>query len=48
MPAVDDSGALYRSVTVVTGTRIETRLPGFAECLGDVLAKVTGDIAHRS
>ncbi len=34
MPAVDDSGALYRSVTVVTGTRIETRLPGFAEMSG--------------
>ena len=50
MPAVDDSGALYRSVTVVTGTRIETRLPGFAETLGDVLAKVTGDmtIGHES
>jgi len=47
MPAVDDSGALYRSVTVVTGTRIETRLPGFAECLGDVLVKVTGDMTIR-
>jgi uncharacterized protein len=35
--------ALYRSVTVVTGTRLQTRLPGFAQCLGDVLVKVTGD-----
>jgi hypothetical protein len=47
MPAVDETGALYRSVTVVTGTRIETRLPGFAECLGDVLVKVTGDMTIR-
>lgn len=48
MPAVDETGALYRSVTVVTGTRIETRLPGFAECLGDVLVKVTGDQTIRA
>ena len=48
MPAVDDTGALYRSVTIVTGTRVETRLPGFAECLGDVLVKVTGDQTIRA
>ena len=47
MPAIDDTGALYRSVTIVTGTRIETRLPGFAETLGDVLVKVTGDMTIR-
>jgi hypothetical protein len=47
MPAVDETGALYRSVTVVTGTRIETRLPGFAETLVDVLVKVTGDMTIR-
>jgi hypothetical protein len=47
MPPVDVTAALYRSVTVVTGTRIETRLPGFAECLGDVLVKVTGDMTIR-
>ena len=35
--------ALYRCVTIVTGTRIETRLPGFAECLGLALVKLTGD-----
>jgi len=48
MPAVDETGALYRSVTVVTGTRIETRLPGFAETLVDVLVKVTGDHTIRN
>ena len=48
MPPVDDTAALYRSVTVVTGTRIETRLPGFAETLGDVLVKVTGDQTVRA
>jgi len=48
MPPVDDTGALYRSVTIVTGTRIETRLPGFAETLGDVLVKVTGDQTIRA
>jgi len=48
MPPVDETGALYRSVTVVTGTRIETRLPGFAETLVDVLVKVTGDHTIRN
>ena len=48
MPAVDETAALYRSVTVVTGTRIETRLPGFAETLVDVLVKVTGDQTIRN
>ncbi len=47
MPPVDETAALYRSVTVVTGTRIETRLPGFAETLVDVLVKVTGDMTIR-
>jgi len=47
MPTIDDTGALYRSVTIVTGTRVETRLPGFAETLGDVLVKVTGDMTIR-
>ena len=48
MPPVDETGALYRSVTIVTGTRVETRLPGFAETLGDVLVKVTGDQTIRA
>ena len=48
MPPVDDTGVLYRSVTIVTGTRVETRLPGFAETLGDVLVKVTGDQTIRA
>jgi hypothetical protein len=47
MPPVDETAALYRSVTIVTGTRIETRLPGFAETLVDVLVKVTGDMTIR-
>ena len=48
MPPVDETAALYRSVTIVTGTRIETRLPGFAETLVDVLVKVTGDHTIRN
>ncbi len=44
-PPATPADALYRAVAVVTGTRIETRLPGFAQCLGDVLVKVTGDHA---
>jgi uncharacterized protein len=34
---------LYRSVAIVTGTRVETRGLGFAQALGDVLIKLTGD-----
>jgi hypothetical protein len=34
---------LYRSQTIVTGEREETRLPGLAECLGFVVVKVSGD-----
>src|SRR5712664_3526515 len=37
---VDD---LYQGQTIVTGEREETRGPGFAECLEDVLVKVSGD-----
>src|SRR5438105_3281757 len=37
---VDD---LYEARTIVTGTREETRVPGIAECLKDVLVKVSGD-----
>ncbi len=40
--------ALYRSAAVVTGTRLETRLPGFAQCLGDVLVKVWRRIAFSA
>jgi uncharacterized protein len=44
MPAVvTPEDALYRCATVVTGTRMETRLPGFAECLREVVIKLTGD-----
>ena len=42
-PPASAEDALYRCVTIVTGTRIETRLPGFAECLGLALVKLTGD-----
>ncbi|HXD44061.1 MAG TPA: DUF2066 domain-containing protein [Pseudolabrys sp.] len=48
MPAVGETAALYRAVTIVTGTRVETRLPGFAETLGDVLVNVTGDQTIRA
>src|SRR5438552_13972107 len=34
---------LYQGQTIVTGEREETRGPGFAECLEDVLVKVSGD-----
>jgi hypothetical protein len=37
---VDD---LYTGRTIVTGMREETRIPGFAECLKDILVKVSGD-----
>src|SRR5438067_10278519 len=37
---VDD---LYEARTIVTGEREETRIPGIAECLKDVLVKVSGD-----
>jgi hypothetical protein len=35
--------ALYGSVAIVTGTRESTRVLGFAQALGDVLVKLTGD-----
>lgn len=34
---------LYEANTIVTGTREETRLKGFQECLRSVFLKVTGD-----
>src|SRR6478735_4661777 len=37
---VDD---LYQARTIVTGEREETRNPGIAACLNDVLVKVSGD-----
>lgn len=37
---VDD---LYEARTIVTGDRAETRIPGFKDCLADVLVKVSGD-----
>jgi uncharacterized protein len=37
---IDD---LYQGQTIVTGEREETRAPGIAECLEDVLVKVSGD-----
>lgn len=35
--------AFYRTVVAVTGTREATRIPGFAQALGEVLVKLTGD-----
>src|SRR5438105_936665 len=34
---------LYQARTIVTGVREETRVPGIAECLKDVLVKISGD-----
>jgi hypothetical protein len=41
--AADDGPALYRTVTIVTGTGEESRERGIAECLRRVLVKVSGD-----
>jgi hypothetical protein len=38
---------LYRSVAIVTGTREATRSLGFAQAMGDVLVKLTGDQTIR-
>jgi hypothetical protein len=38
-----DIAGLYNAKTIVTGTREETRLKGFQECLRSVFLKVTGD-----
>jgi len=42
MPAAQ-TDSLYRSIVVVTGTEERNRIAGFAQCLGDVLVKLTGD-----
>jgi hypothetical protein len=41
--AAGDGPALYRTVTIVTGTGEQSRERGFAECLRQVLVKVAGD-----
>src|SRR5260221_1996611 len=41
--AAADVEDLYQGQTIVTGARVETRAPGIAECLEDVLVKVSGD-----
>jgi hypothetical protein len=38
-----DIAGLYRATAIVTGTREETRLKGFEDCLRAVLLKVSGD-----
>ena len=35
--------ALYQARTIVTGRRAETRIPGMARCLAQVLVRVSGD-----
>jgi hypothetical protein len=45
-PAADAAAAdaaLYRCTVIVTGQGEESRATGFARCLGEVLAKVSGD-----
>jgi hypothetical protein len=41
--AEPDIAGLYKAGTIVTGTREETRLKGFEDCLRSVLLKVSGD-----
>jgi uncharacterized protein len=41
--AADIAPWLYQARTIVTGQREETRIPGLALCLRDVLVKVSGD-----
>jgi hypothetical protein len=41
--AGSDIAELYRAKAIVTGTREETRLKGFGDCLRAVLLKVSGD-----
>ncbi|EKF18958.1 DUF2066 domain-containing protein [Nitratireductor pacificus] len=43
--ANDDHAALYRAVTIVTGTVEPERSRGFAACLREVLMKISGDPA---
>lgn len=41
--AADARSALYQARTIVTGRRPETRIPGMARCLAQVLVRVSGD-----
>jgi hypothetical protein len=41
--AAQDTGALYQAVAIVTGTGEVNRRLGLAQCLEDVLVKVSGD-----
>ena len=43
--AGDDHAALYRAVTIVTGTDEPERSRGFAACMREVLVKLSGDPA---
>lgn len=43
-----DGLALYQAMEIVTGTDMRERPRGFAECLNDVLVKVSGDPRLRS
>jgi hypothetical protein len=42
-----DSPDLYSSRTIVTGSDLRSRPEGMAQCLRDVLVKVSGDLALR-
>src|SRR5580658_366818 len=41
--AAEDTGALYSANAIVTGTDMRQRPWGFAQCLTEVLVKVSGD-----
>ncbi len=39
----EDAGSLYQAMAIVTGTDMRSRPAGFAHCLREVLAKVSGE-----
>src|ERR1700722_13332538 len=43
----DDENSLYQAMEVVTGTDLRERPRGFAQCLEDVLVKLSGDSRLR-
>jgi len=44
----DDANSLYQAMEIVTGTDLRERPRGFAQCLQDVLVKVSGDPRLRA
>lgn len=46
--SAEEANSLYQAMEIVTGTDLRERPRGFAECLQDVLVKVSGDPRLRS